>query len=102
MSARRHPSPHPALALSEPAHDAGATPSLLPRNPEDLQHALLGEAARFLDAHPELKSPRALVDAWNLFRNRSRTFLLDDFGYDEVAARPWAEFFDFLYTVWGA
>ena len=100
MSARRHPSPHPAPAPSELAYDAGLTPSLLPKNPDDLQHVLLGEAARFLDAHPEFKSPRALVDAWNLFRNRSRTFLLDDFGYDEVAARPWAELFDFLYTVW--
>jgi len=40
------------------------------------------------------------VDLWNLFRNRSRTFELDDFGYDAVAARPWIELFDFLYTVW--
>ena len=100
MSARRHSSPHAAPAPSEPAYDAGLTPSLLRKNPDDLRHVLLGEAARFLDAHPEFRSPRALVDAWNLFRNRSRTFLLDDFGYDEVAARPWAELFDFLYTVW--
>ena len=100
MSARRHPAPHAAPPPAPAGEDAGFTPSLLPQNPDDFLHAMLGEAARFLDSHPEFKSPRAIVDLWNLFRNRSRTFELDDFGYDEVASRPWTELFDFLYSVW--
>ena len=100
MSARRHGAPRPAPVPAEPAGDAGFAPSLVPRSPDDLRNALLGEAARFLDVHPEFKSPRAIVDLWNLFRGRSRTLLLDDFGYDDASARPWLALFDFLYTVW--
>ena len=100
MSARRRPGPAAALAPAPPASDADFAPSILPKDGNDLLRGLLGEAARFLDGHPELKSPRALADLWNLFRHRSRSLLLDDFGYDDVAARPWIEFFDFLYTVW--
>lgn len=100
MSARRHPAPH-AVPIPAPAGGGGGfTPSLLPENPDAFLHAMLGEAARFLDGRPELKSPRAIVDLWNLFRNRARTLELDDFGYDEVAAQPWIELFDFLYSVW--
>lgn len=62
--------------------------------------SLLGEAAHFVRDNPELSSPRSAVDLWNLFRHRSRTLDLDDFGFDEPAARTWWPLFEFLYRVW--
>ncbi len=61
---------------------------------------LLGEAAHFVRDNPELASARSAVDLWNLFRHRSRTLELDDFGFDEPAARTWWPLFEFLYRVW--
>lgn len=76
-------------------------PSLLPdRKESELLQTVLGEAARFVSKNPDLASPRALVDLWNLFRHRSRSLELDDFGYDAAAARRWEPIFDFLYRVW--
>ena len=76
-------------------------PSLVPRTPEgDLLRSILGEAGKLLDAHPELASPRAWVDLWNLFLHRNQSLELDDFGYDEAAAKVWHPLFDFLYRVW--
>ena len=99
VSARRTVPVKPFVPVSEaPPPSGGFAPSLLPQKQDDLLQALLGEAARFLDAHPEWKGPRAAVDLWNLFRHRNRTLSLDDFGYDEAAAKPWHELFDFLYT----
>ncbi len=45
----------PVTGAPEPS--GGFAPSLLPKREDDLLHVLLGEAARFLDAHPELKGP---------------------------------------------
>ncbi len=75
-------------------------PSLLPKPPEGLLAGLLGEAALFVRENPELSSPRSAVDLWNLVRHRSRTLDLDDFGFDEPAARTWWPLFEFLYRVW--
>jgi len=101
VSARRTAPVKPFVPVSEaPPPSGGFAPSLLPKKQDDLLQALLGEAARFLDAHPEWKGPRAAADIWNLFRHRNRTLSLDDFGYDEAASKPWHELYDFLYTVW--
>lgn len=76
-------------------------PSLVPpKSEEDLLRNLLGEAGKLLASHPELASPRALVDLWNLFLHRNQSLDLDDFGYDEAAAKVWHPLFDFLYRVW--
>jgi 1-acyl-sn-glycerol-3-phosphate acyltransferase len=76
------------------------TPSLAPKLPEGFLPSLLGEAARFASDDPQISSARALVDFWNLFRHRSRSLDLDDFGFDEAAARTWWPLFEFLYRVW--
>ena len=76
------------------------TPSLLDRLPEGFLAELLGEAARFVRDHPSVDSPRSAVDLWNLFRHRARTLDLDDFGFDEPAAKTWWPLFEFLYRVW--
>jgi len=75
-------------------------PSLVPKLPNGLLPALLGEAARLTEDNPQITSPRGLVDFWNLFQHRSRTLDLDDFGFDEPAARTWRPLFEFLYRVW--
>jgi 1-acyl-sn-glycerol-3-phosphate acyltransferase len=67
---------------------------------EHFLRGLLGEAGRLLVAHPELGSPRTWVDLWNLFLHRNQSLDLDDFGYDETAAKVWQPLFDFLYRVW--
>jgi 1-acyl-sn-glycerol-3-phosphate acyltransferase len=77
------------------------TPSLVPgRSETDLFHSLAGAAGRFLVENPRVTSPRALVDLWNAFRHRNRSLALDDFGFDEEAAKVWQPLFEFLYTVW--
>lgn len=79
----------------------GFAPSLVtPRKKPAAAEALLGEAAQFLSERPEYGSPRALVDIYNLFRHRARTLEVDDFGFDDAAARQWEPVFDFLYRVW--
>ena len=76
-------------------------PSLVPTaSDEKLLRSVLGEAGKLLVAHPELASPRTWVDLWNLFLHRNQSLDLDDFGYDEAAARVWQPLFDFLYRVW--
>jgi 1-acyl-sn-glycerol-3-phosphate acyltransferase len=75
-------------------------PSLVPKPPEGFLGGLLGEAARLVRENPDLATPRAAVDLWNLFRHRSRTLDLDDFGFDQPAARTWWPLFEFLYRVW--
>ncbi len=93
-------------ASPAPAAPAGAvapfTPSLMPEPTDEhrLLRNLLGEAGRFLAANPELSSPRAWVDIWNMFRHRNRSLDLDDFGADEAAARVFEPLLDFLYRVW--
>jgi len=76
-------------------------PSLVPKPDERaLVYALLGEASRFLKDHPEVTSPRTAIDLWNLFRHRSRSLELDDFGWDETAGERWLPLFQFLYRVY--
>ena len=70
------------------------------RGEEDFLRTLLGEAGRFLQDNPQFASPRAMIDLYNLFRHRSRSLELDDFGFDEAAARQWEPLFDFLYRIW--
>jgi 1-acyl-sn-glycerol-3-phosphate acyltransferase len=79
----------------------GFAPSLVP-SPADASflRGLLGEAGKLLVAHPELVSPRTWIDLWNLFLHRNQSLDLDDFGYDEAAAKVWHPLFDFLYRVW--
>lgn len=77
------------------------TPSLLPSAPDALfVREMLGEAARFLKKNPQFISPRSYVDLWNLFLHRSRSLEIDDFGWDEVAAKGSQPLFEFLYRVW--
>ena len=87
---------------SSPSRTAPSfAPSLVPKTPEgDLVRSILGEAGKLLDEHPELASPRAWIDLWNLFLHRNQSLDLDDFGYDEAAAKVWHPVFDFLYRVW--
>jgi 1-acyl-sn-glycerol-3-phosphate acyltransferase len=85
-------------AVEAPA--AGFTPSLVPPAPSGPYASLFGEAARFLLENPRFSSPRAAADLWNLFGHRARSLDLDDFGFDEPAARTWWPLFDFLYRVW--
>ena len=81
--------------------EPGFAPSLPQlRGDDDALRSLLGEAGRFLRENPQFASPRAFVDLWNLFRHRNRSLELDDFGYDEAAARTWEPLFDFLYSIW--
>ena len=81
--------------------DPGFTPSLAQRHGnEDALRSALGEAGRFLRENPQFTSPRSLVDLWNLFRHRNRSLELDDFGFDETAAKTWEPLFDFLYRIW--
>ncbi len=76
-------------------------PSLVPsKAAEGLLRSLLGEASRFMSDSAPFTLPRGLVDLGNLVRHRSRTLQLDDFGYDEAAARRWEPLFEFLYRVW--
>ena len=89
VSARRHPSLHPAPAPRRaPRRRGRSTPSLLPKNPDDPPARRFSAKPRAFSTRIRSSSRRARSwTPWNLFRNRSRTFLLDDFGYDEVAAR---------------
>jgi len=100
----RRPSEHltarPRAAARETMPDRPFAPSLVPKLPNGLLPALLGEAARLAEDNPRITSPRGLVDFWNLFQHRSRTLDLDDFGFDEPAARTWRPLFEFLYRVW--
>ncbi|MHB1045011.1 MAG: lysophospholipid acyltransferase family protein [Thermoanaerobaculia bacterium] len=76
-------------------------PSLVPAAPDaQLLRDLAGEAGKLLVAHPELASPRTWIDLWNLFLHRNQSLELDDFGWDETAAKVWEPLFDFLYRVW--
>jgi 1-acyl-sn-glycerol-3-phosphate acyltransferase len=76
-------------------------PSLIPPVPDaEFVRKMLGEAGRFLKEHPQFGSPRSYVDIWNLFLHRSRSLEIDDFGWDEVAARSSQPLFEFLYRVW--
>lgn len=97
MSAKKQPTWEPeSQAVRETF-----TPSLEPERPDPaFVRAILGEAARFLAKNPQIVSPRAYVDLWNLFRHRQRSLELDDFGWDEIAGRAWEPLFDFLYRVW--
>ena len=84
-----------------PEAPSSFTPSLLPpQPPSDFLRSLLGSAARFLEENPRFTSPRGVIDLVNLFRHRSQTLRLDDFGWDEAAAAKWQPLFDFLYRVW--
>ena len=100
----RRPSEHLTARprhAAEPAPVADPfTPSLLDRLPEGFLAGLLGEASRFVKDRPSIDSPRSAVDLWNLFRHRARTLDLDDFGFDEPAAKTWWPLFEFLYRVW--
>ena len=89
-----------AAPVAEHAPDAAFTPSLAPRPPAGPYASLFGEVARFLAENPQLSSPRSVADLWNLFRHRARSLDLDDFGFDEPAAREWWPLFEFLYSVW--
>jgi 1-acyl-sn-glycerol-3-phosphate acyltransferase len=86
--------------VSEHAPDAAFTPSLAAVPPAGPYASLLGEASRFLSKNPQLSSPRAVADLWNLFQHRAQSLDLDDFGFDEPAAREWWPLFEFLYRVW--
>ena len=92
----------PAKATAaEASSDQPFAPSLIPPAPDaEFVRKMLGEAGRFLKEHPQLASPRSYVDIWNLFRHRARSLELDDFGWDEVAARASQPLFEFLYRVW--
>ena len=109
MSASRKPDAgkaagKPALRRAEPiaeyARDPGFAPSLVPSSPAGPYASLFGEAARFLARDPQVSTPRAVADLWNLVRHRARSFDLDDFGFDEPAAKEWWPLFEFLYRVW--
>lgn len=109
MSASRKPDAPKAAAkpagkraapVAEHAPDAAFTPSLAPPPPAGPYASLFGEVARFLAENPQFSSPRAVADLWNLFRHRARSLDLDDFGFDEPAAREWWPLFEFLYRVW--
>lgn len=90
-----------ARARAAKAAPGGFMPSLSTKDDgREVLEAVLGEAARFLDAHPRFASPRAFVDLWNLFLHRNRSLELDDFGWDEVAAKSSEPLFEFLYRVW--
>ncbi|HQR67197.1 MAG TPA: lysophospholipid acyltransferase family protein, partial [Thermoanaerobaculia bacterium] len=100
----RRPSEHltarPRTPAGGPPRELPFAPSLVPKLPEGLFAALLGESARLTEENPRITSPRGLVDFWNLLQHRSRTLDLDDFGFDEPAAETWRPFFEFLYRVW--
>ena len=100
----RRPSEHltarPRDAAERSPRAVAFTPSLPDRLPEGFLAGLLGEASRFVKDHPSVDSPRAAVDFWNLFLHRARTLDLDDFGFDEPAAKTWWPLFEFLYRVW--
>ena len=100
----RRPSEHltarPGPHTGPPPREVPLTPSLLQTPAEGAAKVLFGEAAAFVEANPQVTSPRGLIDAWNLFAHRSRTLDLDDFGFDEPAAKTWWPLFEFLYRVW--
>jgi 1-acyl-sn-glycerol-3-phosphate acyltransferase len=75
-------------------------PSLVANPPEGFLPSLFGEAVAFVQERPEFRSPRAFTDVLNLIRHRSRTLDVDDFGFDEPAAKTWWPLFEFLYRVW--
>jgi len=88
-------------SAGRPAAEKPFAPSLVPAAPDArLLREIAGEAGKLLVAHPELASPRTWVDLWNLFLHRNQSLELDDFGWDETAARVWEPLFDFLYRVW--
>ncbi|MEO6326439.1 MAG: hypothetical protein ABIT01_11300, partial [Thermoanaerobaculia bacterium] len=92
----------PARSSGTELHSAQPfAPSLIPPPPDaEFVRKMLGEAGRFLAEHPHIASPRSYVDLWNLFRHRARSLEIDDFGWDEVAARSSQPLFEFLYRVW--
>ena len=93
--------PGPAGPAFPSASAAPFAPSLVREEPNDrFLRQLLGEAGRFLASHPEYTSPRVFIDLWNMLRHRHRSLDLDDFGYDEAAARVFDPLLDFLYRVW--
>jgi 1-acyl-sn-glycerol-3-phosphate acyltransferase len=95
-----NPAAKRAAPVAEHVPDAAFAPSLAPLAPAGPYASWLGEAARFLAENPQLSSPRAVADLWNLFLHRARSLDLDDFGFDEPAAREWWPLFEFLYRVW--